>query len=133
MTYDEGRDAILAVFKSAWGNRTARYADVPGEPPTTDVLWARATVKHVDGGIGALTSGTGTRMHDRIGYVWIEVYAKQGDGHTAGYAAAQEIVDASEDYNGPVWFKNIRLTEGESDGVYSRFDVKADFEYSRVR
>jgi hypothetical protein len=133
VTFDEARDAMLAVFKAAWGNRAALYSDVPGTPPTTEVVWARVTVLHATGGQGSLTGGLGTVQWDNKGVLWIQVFAPKGDGGKAGYEAAQLLVNAYRDARGSVWYRNIRMNEMGTDGAFERFDVKADFEYTDVR
>lgn len=133
MTFEEGVDTILAVFKAVWGTRKAVYDNLPGSPPPADVIWARPTVKFATGGQGSLTSGTGTVMQDAKGILWIQVFAAVGDGNVNGLRAAQELVDAYSDYSGGVWFRNVRLESGNSEGAFQRFDVKANFEFTNAR
>lgn len=133
MTYEEGVDAIMAVFLASWGIRKVVYENLPGAPPATDVVWARPTVKFVDGGQGALTGGAGQNMQDSRGFILIQVFAVLGDGNVVGLRAAQELVDSFSDYSGDVWFRRVRLESGPSDGSYQCFHVYANFEFNRVR
>lgn len=134
MTFDEARDAMLAVFRSAWtAPRVAVYTDVPGDVPAGNVVWARPVIRTATGRQGSLTGGLGTVRWERRGVLWIQVFAPVGDGGTAGYAAAQDLVNAYQSERGSVWYRNIRMNEMGADGAFERFDVKADFEYGDVR
>jgi hypothetical protein len=134
VTFDEARDAMLAVFKAAWDPKPAHYVDVTGSvPPTDPVVWARVKIKHVDGRQGSLTGGLGTTIYDRLGFVWIQVFAPVGDGMKLGYAASQSLVNAYQAERGSIWYRNVRMSEMGPDGAFERFDVKADFEYRDVR
>jgi hypothetical protein len=133
MTYDEGRDEMLAVFKSVWGTKPAVYPDTPSKPPKTEAAWARVNLQHAGGGQGSLTGGSGTTLYDRTGILWIEIYTPKGDGKVSGYTLAELVVNAYEDYSGPVLFRNVRLEEGGDDGAFTSFDVKMNFEYSNAR
>lgn len=124
---------MLAVFKTTWDTRVALYTDVPGDPPTSDVVWARVNVLHNIGRQGSLTGGLGTVMYDRLGTLWVQVFSPAGDGGKAGYDAAQLLVNAYQAARGSVWYRNIRMNEMGADGAFQRFDVKADFEYTDVR
>jgi hypothetical protein len=133
VTFEEGKDAILAVFLAAWGNRPMTFNDVPAVVTSSQQVWARATVRHADGGQDSLTGGLGTVRYKRKGVVWIQVFAPVGDGETAGLIAAQLLVNAYQDAQTDVWYRNVRMSEAGADGAFQRFDVKADFEYSDVR
>jgi hypothetical protein len=89
-------------------------------------------VKHADGRQGSLAGATGVKLWDRVGTLWIELYAPQGDGNTAGYALAQAMTDAVQSSRA-VWFRNVLMNEMGADGAFQRFDVKATFEYTDVR
>lgn len=130
-TFVDGKDAILAVFRAAWGARPATYNDVPAT--AASVVWARATVKHAEGRQGSLTGGLGTTRWKRTGILWIRVFSPQGDGGKAGLEAAQLLVNAYQDARTDVWYRNVRMSEAGADGAFQRFDVKADFEYEDVR
>lgn len=134
MTFDEARDAMLAVFKTAWqAPRLAVYTDVPGDIPATEVVWARPTIKTEIGRQGSLTGGLGTVSWERKGVLWIQVFSPVGDGGKAGYDAAQDLVNAYQAERGSIWYRNIRMNEMGADGAFERFDVKTDFEYRDVR
>lgn len=133
MTFDEARDAMLATFKAAWDPRVALYPDVPGDPPSSAVLWARVTLLHAVGRQASLTGGLGTVKYERQGILWIQVFAPVGDGKKAGYDAAQVLVNAYQAAQGSVWYRNIRMNEMGTDGAFERLDVMTDFEYTDVR
>ncbi len=134
MTFDEARDYILGIFKIVWTPpRVAVYTDVAGEVPDGQVVWARPKLQHTDGNQDALTGGLGTIRWQRKGFLWIQIFSPQGAGGTAGYAAAQLLVNAYQSDRSSVWFRNIRMREMPPEGAFARHDVIADFEYTDVR
>lgn len=135
MTYDEARDVMqtLAATVAAAQTVTMRYPDVPSDPPTAEVVWARVSVLHATGGQGSLTGGHGTVRYERQGTLWIELYAPAGDGNAAGYAKSQEFINAIQAYRGDIWFRNVHMREMGPDGAWQRFDIKATFQYDDVR
>jgi hypothetical protein len=133
MTPIEARDIILGIFKAVWDPRLALYTDVPGQVPTGEVVWARATIKHATGRQTSLGGPAGKKYTDR-GTVFVQVFAPVGDGSTACYAAAQEVRNAFRDANHPdVWFTNARLNEVGSAGGFDQINVTATFSYDDVR
>lgn len=135
VTFDEGRDAMLGIFWAVWQplGFPVTYTDVPAVTPTENKVWSRPTIRHQIGAQGSLAGSTGTKIYDRKGLIWIQVFAPPGDGLVAGYAAAQALVNAFEDAKQDVWFRNVRLEEFGNDKGFERLDVKADFEYTDVR
>lgn len=135
MTFQDGIDSMLTVFKTAWDllGYPATYTDIPAETPVADTVWARAIVRHATGGQGSLTGDSGTVKWDRRGVLWIQVFAPIGAGSVQGLQAAQQLINAYQAERGPVWYRNIRMNEMGADGAWERFDVKADFEYDDVR
>jgi len=137
MIASEAKDAILTVFKTVWdaypGTPVAIYPDIPGDPPTTEVLWARATVQHATGAQTSLASDIGTRRFTATGFLWVQVFAPTGDGSSAALTAAQAIVNAYRVARLAVLFRDVGLIEMGRDGAFSRVDVKANFEYDDIR
>lgn len=136
MTYNEGYDAILAVFKTAWDTTgfEAAYADVPAPEVPDGESWARATVDHLDGGQASLTGADSTKRWNRLGLVSIQIYSPIGDGGIAGRALAQTMVNAYQAAKVGVWFRNVRMVEvPKNQGAWKVFNVFADFEYDDVR
>lgn len=140
-TFNEGRDYILGVFKSAWdvtGN-PAQYPDTPqpsstvGDNPSANV-WARATIRHADGFQSSLTGPLEEiKRHTNIGVVIIQVFGKVGDGSVAAYDAAQLVATAYRtSRNNPVWFRRVRVNEIGSRGPYSQVNVLVDFSYDTI-
>jgi len=132
MNYLEGKDEMLAVFAAVWGTKKAIYPNVPDTIPTGNVLWARVTVLTANGSQSSLAGDTGDTLFDNTGTLWIQVFAPVGDGDVAGLTAAQSVVDAYRKARGHVWYRNIRMNEMGADGAFTRFDVKADFQYTDV-
>lgn len=137
MNASDAVDAIYGVFKTCWdaypGTNAALYDGMPGNPPTGDVLWARATVKHTTSSQTSLAGEVGSRRFTAKGFVWVQVFAPTGDGSTGARTAAQAIVNAYRDARLAVWFRDVTLVDVGGDGAFSRVDVKANFEYDDVR
>lgn len=142
MNAQQAKDIILTVFKTKWDALvtaqstvygTPSYSDVPSEPPTSEKVWARATVHHAVARQSSLSSDVGTKRFTNKGFAWVQVFAPIGDGSTAALAASQAIVDAYRDAKTSVLFRNVRLEEKGCDGAFERVDVKAEFEYDEVR
>lgn len=136
MTFDEARDIMLAVFKAAWdptGNPVF-WTDVPGKKPPSERVWARVTIRHATGHQGSLKGAAGTQRWNRTGTIFVQVFAPVGDGSTAGYTAAQIVVNAYQAARNPdVWFRNVRMNEVGASGAFEQFNVLVDFSYDDVR
>lgn len=136
MTPERAQDIILGVFKTAWDTTgfPAVYTDVPGEKPTSETVWARATIRHATGRQTSLAGDVGTRRFTDKGTVFVQVFAPVGDGSTACYAAARLVQNAFRDAKGlDVWFTDARMNEVGSDGAFEQINVLATFSYDDVR
>lgn len=136
MTFDEARDVMLAIVKAIWDptGYPIVWTDVPDTVPTSETVWARATVRHSGGGQSSLSGEDGTRRFERTGTLFIQVFAPVGDGSTAGYGAAQTMINGLEDARNPsVWFKDILMQELGQYGSFEQINVQATFSYDDVR
>jgi len=135
MTLQEARDAMLGVFKTYWDTTgfTALYPDVPGAVPTTDVVWARATIKHALRRQSSLTGGLGQIKYENQGILIIQVFAPIGEGSKRAYQYGMNVVHAYEDARLDVWFRNVHLNEVGNSGAFEQVNVVADFNYDEVR
>jgi hypothetical protein len=136
VTFDEARDTILGIVKAAWSltGYPIVWSDVPGEIPTSETVWARATIRHATGRQGSLHGANNTRRWNRTGTIFVQVFAPVGDGSTAGYIAAQSMADALQAAKDPdVWFRNVRMNEVGTSGAFEQLNVLADFSYDDVR
>jgi len=136
MTFLEARDVMFSVFKTVWDNLgyTAVWTDVPATPPDSETVWARAVIRHAEGGQGSLAGAYGAQRWERIGTLHIQIFAPIGDGNNAGYSAAQSVVDAYQNFKHDcLWFRSVRLNEVGSDGAFEQFNVLATFIYDDVR
>lgn len=135
MTYDEARDQILAVFKASWDptGHPVVWTDVPGSAPETETAWARVTAKHTGGGQASLAGETGTRRFDRVGTLYVQIFAQVGEGLTSAYSLAQTVSNAFEDARQDVWFRNVRIREVGAAGAFEQINVLVDFLYDDVR
>ena len=136
MTFDEARDIILGVFKAAWDPTgfPAVWTDLPGSAPTSETVWARATIRHATGAQASLAGENGARRWARTGTVYIQVFAPVGDGSKAGYEAAQIVVNAFQaSRHENVWFRDVRMNEVGTSGAFEQLNVLATFSYDDVR
>lgn len=134
MTPEQARDVILGIFKAAWDPRVAVYDDVPGNIPTSETVWARATIRHATGRQSSLGGDIGSRRFTDRGTVFVQVFAPVGDGSTACYEAAREVQNAFRDARNPdVWFRDVRMNEVGADGAFEQINVLATFSYDDVR
>lgn len=133
MTPEEAEDIILGIFKTAWDPRPAVYDDDPGNIPTGEVVWARATIRHATGRQSSLAGAIGTRRFTDEGTVFVQVFAPVGDGSTACMAAAREVQNAYRDARSRVWFRDVRLNEVGASGAFYQINVLATFSYDDVR
>lgn len=108
------------------------WRSLPGMVPPTDIAWIRTSVLHADGEQSSLTGAESTTCYDNIGTLWIEIYVPLGGGDVSGYANAQAFLRALRNYRGAVWFRRVRMEEMPSEGKFSCFHVKADFEYTDI-
>jgi len=130
----EARDIIFGFFKDVWDPREAVYGDIPGKIPPSESTWARVSIKHVIGGQSSLSGESGTRRFTNQGTVFFQIFAPVGDGSTACYTAAQEVLDAFREAQHPdVWFRDAKLVEVGADGAFNQINVSVTFSYDDVR
>lgn len=135
MTFSEARDAIMQVFYSVWSTTgyPVFWTDLPGDKPTTQIPWARVTLKHNLGGQASLSGETGCRMFNRSGTLFIQVFVPVGGANAKGYNLAQKVANAFEDAKIDVWFRNTRMREEGVSGAFEQTNVLTDFQYDEVR
>lgn len=133
-TFNDARDTMLQVFKDAWDllGFPAVYTDVESEIPTGQTVWARAIVRHADGGQASLSGPiNGATRHEQIGTVIVQVFAPVGDGSTAAYDAAQAVASAFRKARVGVSFYRVRINEVGAKGAFTQLNVLCDFSYDQ--
>lgn len=131
MTVEQARDEMSALFKAAWGNRAVIWDGLPGSPPSGRTPWARFTVRHADGGSGAI----GNHRFRRQGTIFIQLFAPVGDGLSAMDPLTKIAMDAYEGQStaGGAWFRDVRSREIGPDGDWYQVNVLVDFEYDEIK
>ena len=134
MKVEEAVDAMCKVFLDVWGDRgTIVWSDFNARPSVDNEPWARVILRHMDGRQSSLTGDVGTKRYDRSGVLLIQIFTPAGRGQTKGYQLAQEVMNAFEDAELDVWFRNTRLNERGTSGSFNQIDVLTDFLYDEVR
>lgn len=135
MTFNEARDIMFATFMSAWKGTgyPVVWTDVPADVPTSETTWARVVLRHADGGQGSLAGDTGVKRWKRAGTLFVQVFAPVGGGSSAGYNAAEAVVNAFQAAKDCVWYRNIRMNEIGASGAFEQINVLVDFTYDEVR
>lgn len=136
----EARDAILTLFKTAWDSQGGSvpvvvYDDDPAPDPNLSSEWIRVAVQHTDGE-QATMGGTGNRKFSRYGQVFMAIHTKVGTGRVRADALAEtanNIFEGAATGLDDVWFRNVRIIEAGSNGIYTITNVIADFTYDRHR
>ncbi len=139
MTPTEAVDYMNGVLLAAWvaDSRSATYlywTDVPKKKPTGEVVWARATVQHVNGRRASLANTTRLRRFRNEGIYTVQIFTPIGDGSVADYSVAQMVKRALEvAQNGNLWFSKIKLIEVPVTEAFAQINVLANFSYDDVR
>jgi hypothetical protein len=134
MTDEQAEDVIFGIFKDAWDPRPAVYDDVPGNIPTSESIWARASIRPATGRQSSLQGEQGNRKFTTEGTVMVQVFAPVGDGSTACKLAAQEVRDAFRDArNSGVWFRDARVNKVGASGAFTQFNVLVTYSYDETR
>jgi hypothetical protein len=138
------RDDILSLFYSAWNagppsqGIAVVYDDTMGSTPKDGqpaLPWARAVVKHLNGGQASLANFNGTSRYRRAGIFTVQVFTPYGGGLSLSDTLVSVIVNAFEgkaSTNG-VWFRQVRINEVGQDGLWYQTNVLINFEYDEVK
>lgn len=124
------QDEMFAILKT--GAEAAGYPvawpGVQDEPPTTEVVWLRPTLRHGNGGQSTLGSEP---LYEMEGFLIIDVFSPEGLGRTELYNASKTIYDLYRGVstNSGVWFKNHTIQEQPTDGRFARLTIYIEFQY----
>jgi hypothetical protein len=135
MTFNEARSLILGVFKDAWDitGYPAVYSDVAAILPDANETWARAVLRHAEGGQASLGGEFGSKRWRRSGTLFVQIFSPIGDALVTGYNNAQIIVNAFQKSNHPeIWFRDVRINEVGSDGAFQQINVLVTFFYDDI-
>ncbi len=135
-TYNDGRDLILQPLHDAWQAADygpILYTDVGGKVPDSNVVWARAILRHVSGGQASLACFDGKSRWANQGTLFVQVFGPIGDGSTAAYDAAQLVASAYKGKrSGGVWFRNPRINEVGTTGDFEQINFMTEFNYDQI-
>lgn len=146
-SFATARDEILALFKVAWdantpavnGGLTPRVewdaVDSKTARPVS-AAWARITVEHTLAEQSTF-GDAGARRFTRFGFVTVQIFQPQNTagGFTLGEQLAVIARNAFEGVGtaSGVWFRNAVISEAGSDAIWSRLNVRAEFQYDEGR
>ena len=135
LTYEEARDEIFSLLKTAW-DTTGFPIKWPGKAfnkPEPASTYAELVFHHLAG--GQMGFGSGSNMWRRAGSLLFRVNVPMGEGFTDAYVLAKVIADAIEGNATPggVWFRDTSIREGDEVGGYDRITVETIFEYTEVK
>jgi hypothetical protein len=137
LTYQQAKDEILAVFKTAWDTTgyPVHYQDVRKQRDRDEEPWAVVTLQHSAGFQSTLSGAQGARTFTRLGFLTTQVFVPVGKGLQESYELAKVVSDAFEGTATPggVWFRNVRLNEVGRDGEFYQLNVIVEFSYDEVK
>lgn len=133
-TFEQNNADLIAFARTAWVNagqdaNLLAYENLQFDPPEDPPKpWARITVQH-DGGQRALT-----RLFRRTGRITVQVFVPAGESRLELDQILDTVVPAFEDAGrvGESWFREVKLREVGSDGVYYQANVIAEFTFDRI-
>jgi len=147
LTFQEARDEMHAMFKTAWDAGAEStgvqvlYADAKKAVPTTNDAssnpspWARIAITHTGGGQASLSGLSGNARWERLGLIIIEIFTPLGTGGVLADKLAKIAKDAYEGKYSPggVWFRNVRLNEVGASGAWWKNNIIVEFEYDEIK
>ena len=133
------RDEMLALIKKAFDDNAPAvelvYDDMKASKPEGPAPWARATVRHTGGGESSISRGNGKGRYNRVGTVYVNLFAPPGDGLRVLDPLTKVALDAYEGKTTPsgIWFTRVQAREiGIVNGLY-QVNVLANFSYDEVK
>ena len=135
MTYEEGVDVILSVFKDVWDTTgyPVQWDDHSSDVPDATTPWARATVQHDSSGQSSLANANGAKLFANTGSLFVQIFTPIGGGLVEARQLAQKVVNQFSRVNSPVSFFRPRMRESGKSGAFQMTLVIVDFDYTDVR
>lgn len=145
MTEEQAVEAITQRWITGWDalNPIAEIGVVPytfeGETATAEAYWARVTIIHTSAR-QITVGGTGTRRIERMGRVWVQLFADLDRGRQLVSRMAdaarsvielQRLVVAGDDE--PVVIYSATTNEVDTEGRWVRSTINAPFVYYQTR
>lgn len=149
--YNEARDQIFALFKTAWDANTAALtpgAYVPevrwqgkevGTKPPSDKHWARISTQSVletQATLSDCVEEPGKSRYESSGLVFVQVFSPKSQA--TAYEVGQQLAIVARNAfrgkktSGQVWFRNVRINNLDPENLFYRFNVVAEYEYDEV-
>lgn len=141
----QARDVVIGIIDAAWkaspmsSSVPMLYDNVKGDAPddltpstTNAAPFARTTVRIL---VAPQSTQGARRRFLTTGIVSVQVFTAAGDGHAAGDALAQVIIDELRGHVGSaqgVWFYDVVPQEIGVQGAHFQINVSASFRYQEV-
>lgn len=137
MNHEQAVDEILDMFRVAWQTtgHQAFYEQVREDRNSAITPWAEVFIRH-SGGFQGSIGEKGHRKFVRIGFIRVTIQTPAVFGLSSRYQLAKVVADAYEgksSASGGVWFRNVRINEGERDGMFYGLNVIVDFQYHETK
>jgi hypothetical protein len=101
------------------------------------LLWARVSIKHIDGRQSAFGATAGVRRYTRVGFVTVQVFAPLSEGLGLSKGQIMAII-AKDAFEGKatasgVWFRKVQIKEIGPDDSWYQINVVAEFTYDELK
>lgn len=135
-TVENARDEMYALARDAFAGKCQLiYDDMKAENPNGPEPWARVTVRHTAGGESSISRGNGKGRYNRVGTLYLNLFAPAGDGLRVLDPLVKVALDAYEGKTTPsgIWFTKVQVRElGIQNGLY-QVNVLVNFSYDEVK
>lgn len=161
LTYDAAVDEMFGLFKAAWDSGSAAIVGYvpevrwPGvelknpdgsiKKPESDKYWARVSQQGVDEEQTSLSACVASNENGgvlpasrftAIGLLFVQLFCPKTEAEAMEFgrelAKLSRAAYRGKKTAGGVWFRNVRIIEVESEELWHRFNVVAEYEYDEV-
>lgn len=135
LTMQEAKDLMFEVYNTVAiaNNLETIWPDLPGDPPGTEIPWARIMLRHQDGNQASLGGDVGQRCWEMVGLLTVQLFTPFGGGAVNAYSIGQQLLAAYRGSNSAIWYTNPRVREIGRDGSFAQANFIVDFNYSQIQ
>lgn len=153
LQYEQARDEMFALFKTAWdANSAAVVGYVPevrwqgkeiatpnaGKPDRTK-FWARVSIQSVLEQQATLSNCVvepGKKKYESAGLIFVQVFGPKSVDNS--YELLQQLAKVARNaYRGKttpgnVWFRNVRINTLNPEELFYRLNVVGEYEFNEI-